>query len=48
MITKVKSKKNIIIILILIILLTIGFICYGEMGINKPIPKRAKYVNNLN
>lgn len=48
MITRIKFKKNIIIILIIMLLITIGFIWYGELGINKEIPKRARYVNNFN
>jgi len=47
MITKIKSKRNIMIILIVMILITISFVCFGELGTNKGIPKRAIYVNIL-
>ncbi|NMB08776.1 MAG: hypothetical protein GX981_10370 [Tissierellia bacterium] len=48
MITKRKIKSGIITILIIFILTLIIFIWYGELGINKEVPKRARYVDNIN
>lgn len=49
MIIKKKiNKKNIIIILLVFFLIITGLIWYGELGTNKEIPKRSRYVNNFN
>jgi hypothetical protein len=46
MIINTKIKKSIIVILILSIVILIGFIYFGELGINQEAPKKARYVNN--
>ena len=47
MISKIKFKKNIIIILVIVFLIAISFICFGELGTNREMPKRSIYVNNM-
>lgn len=46
MIKNRKIKWSIITLIILFMML-IGFIYFGELGINKNIPKRAKYVRHF-
>lgn len=42
-----KANKKHIIIGLMVIVLTIGcFLWFGELGTNKEIPKKAKFVEN--
>ena len=41
------NKKNIIAILLIVILILGCVIWYGELGTNKEVPKKAKYVGNF-
>ncbi len=41
------NKKSIITVLIIVILILGCFIWYGELGTNREVPKRAKFVGNF-
>lgn len=42
-----KTNRNIIIILIIILAILGSILWYGELGTNREVPKRAKYVYNF-
>ena len=42
-----KTNRNIIIILIIIIAIVGSILWYGELGTNREVPKKAKYVEHL-
>lgn len=45
---KIKMSRRKIIIILMIVVAMLGcFIWYGELGTNKEVPKRAKYVGNF-
>ena len=46
MITKI-SKKSIIVVLMIVILMMGCFIWYRELGTNRDVPKRAKFVSTF-
>lgn len=48
MISSRKVKASVIIVLVLILLILATIIFYSELGINKEVPKRAKYVGDFN
>lgn len=41
------SKKDIIVILMIVILIMGCLIWYGELGTNREVPKKAKFVSNF-
>ncbi|NMB27305.1 MAG: hypothetical protein GX987_04560 [Tissierellia bacterium] len=41
------SKKNIIVVLMIVILIMGCLIWYGELGTNREVPKKAKFVSNF-
>lgn len=46
--TKTKiNKKTIITLLIIVMFITVCFVWYGELGTNREVPKKAKYVGNF-
>ena len=45
--TRKINKRTIITFLIIVTFIMVCFIWYGEMGTNKEVPKKAKYVGNF-
>lgn len=41
------SKKNIIVVLMIVILIMGCLIWYGELGTNREVPRKAKFVSNF-
>ena len=41
------NKKNIIVVLIIIIFIIGSLIWYRELGTNREVPKKAKFVSNF-
>ncbi|HSH36437.1 hypothetical protein [Schnuerera sp.] len=42
-----KAKRNIMIILFLVLFLVWGFLWYRELGTNREVPKKAKFVSTF-